>query len=323
LSEAEQQPSHVTLNTFSPAQTPALISFLNRVLAGAHRRVTVTAADLAARVVDRPGFDPAGLILAWAGNEVIGGVHAIRPAPELATPVHHIAWLAVAPERRRQGVGSRLLRAAENYLYYCPVHFASRSAPFYGIVESLQGPWRGSTEYMGLSALHDRELAEWLGKRGFSATDPGDVSLRGGLHDRERPRDPGLSAAGLALIDISERSPWAGDTPEHGFRKWGRNGGQPYQGLILAERDRAAGFAVWYPLPDDETAALAGFEVEPLSNKPGCDAFLLDLALHRMARQGYLWVETCANSISNPATYALLRSRDLEVADYWVNLVKT
>ena len=144
----------VSFSTFLPADLPALVAFLNRVLAGHRHWAPITEADFAERVLEQPAFDPKGLILAWHADEVVGGAHAIKPldAPisPMQEPRHHIAWLAVAPEHRAARLGDRLLTAAENYLYYCPAYFAAQTTPFYGIIEKLWVPWYGSTERMGV-----------------------------------------------------------------------------------------------------------------------------------------------------------------------------
>ncbi len=123
----------IRLTAFTPAALPALIDFLNHVLAGHRHWAPITARDFALRVLDQPGFDPKGLLLAWHGERVVGGVHAIKPqaygsAFRNVEPQHHIAWLVVHPEMRGQAVGQHLLTAAENYLYYCPVYFAESAA---------------------------------------------------------------------------------------------------------------------------------------------------------------------------------------------------
>jgi ribosomal protein S18 acetylase RimI-like enzyme len=324
LDESERFASAlVSLKTFSPAERPALVTFLNQALAGRRHWSPITEADFDARVTARPGFDAGGLILAWHGDRVVGGVSATRPTPESGTPGHHIAWLVVLPENRRRGIGSRLLQAAENYLYYCPVHFAAQIVPVYGDAEALRPRWSGLIGHMGVSALHDRELAAWLERRGYMPERPGDVSLRAGLHDRERPADPDLVARGLALANVSEWSPWIGADFGGGLHTWGDNSGRPYQGLVLTGDGRAVGSIVWYPLPDDETAALAWFGLESASRVSHFGAYLLDLALHRMARQGYLWVETRVRSTDQPEATALFRQRGFQVVNYWVNLVKT
>lgn len=318
----------ITLTTFSPSHLPALVAFLNRVLAGHRHWAPITEADFAERVLVQPGFDPKGLILAWAEQQVVGGIHAIKPAPAMpshrdAEPRHHIAWLAVEPGYRSQRVGYRLLDAAENYLYYCPVYFAAQNTPFYGIQERLWVPWYGSTERMGVSALNDKELVAWLGRRGYLVVNAGDVSMAASLHGRERPEDPGLAGRGLRLVTITEREPWLGDEPFYQLRAWSYNGGRQYQGLVVADGDRAVGSIVWYPLPDAETAALGWIGLERPYRSLRFGSYLLDRALVEMANRGYLRVEVHVHSKDNVEAFSLFRRRGFSVIDYWVNLVKT
>lgn len=318
----------ITLTTFYPVRLPALVTFLNHVLAGRRHWAPITEDDFTERVLTQPGFDPKGLILARAGDRIVGGVHAIKPAAGMtahrnAEARHHIVWLAVDPAYRSQHVGDRLLRAAENYLYYCPVYFAAQCAPFYGILEKLWIPWYGSTERMGVSALHDKALIAWLGRRSYTVTNAGDVSMATSLHGRERPADPGLAARGLRVVTINERDPWTGDEPFYQLRGWGRNGGRQYQGLVVADDDRAVGSIAWYPLPDGLTAALAWIGLERPYRGLRFGSYLLDRALVEMANRGYLNVEVHVHSKENAEAFSLFKRRGFNVMDYWVNLVKT
>ncbi len=321
-------PPAVTLSAFTPDALPALVAFLNRVLAGHRHWAPISQADFAERVTDQPAFDPKGLILAWQDGTVVGGVHAIKPAETSASPLmqeprHHIAWLAVAPEHRLGRVGARLLNAAEGYLYYCPVYFAAQTTPFYGIIEKLWVPWYGSTERMGVSASADKDLIDWLSRRSYHVVQPGDVSMIADLHGRERPPDPGLAPRRLRAVMINEQAPWTGDEPFYHLRGWGRNGGRQYQGLVMADGNRAIGSAVWYPLPDGLTAALAWIGLERPYRGLRFGSYLLDRALVEMANRGYLFVEVHVHMKESPEAFAMFRHRGFEVIDYWVNLVKT
>ena len=126
------------------------------------------------------------------------------------------------------------------------------------------------------SATHDKELVEWLSRRGYQVIHPGDVSLVADLHGRERPADPGLAKRSLRVVPINERSPWTGDEPFYHLRGWGYNGGRQYQGLVVADGDRAVGSAVWYPLPDGLTAALAWIGLERQYRGLRFGSYLLD-----------------------------------------------
>jgi GNAT superfamily N-acetyltransferase len=322
--------TQVRFTTFAPAVGPALVAFLNNVLSGHRHWVPITERDFVERVLDQPAFDPRGLILAVTNGDVVGGVHAIKPAPlqpayQGVEPEHHIAWLAVARGSRGRGLGDLLLGAAEDYLYYCPTYFAGQTVPFYGILESLWAPWYGSTERMGISALNDRDFVAWMGVRGYQVVNAGDVSMLASLHDRDCPNDPGLAKCSLSLVAIDEQSPWTGDEPSYRLRNWGRNRGRPYQGLVAADGDRAVGSVVWYPLPDADrqTAALAWLGLERHYRGLRFGSFLLDVALAEMAGQGYRGVEVHVHTKHSPEAYGMFRNRGFEVIDYWVNLVKT
>jgi ribosomal protein S18 acetylase RimI-like enzyme len=318
----------LNLTTFSPAQMPELVSFLNRVLAGQRHWAPIGEADFRERVLEQQAFDPAGLMLAWVGDKLVGGVHALKPPPsapiyEPYEPRYAIAWLAVDQACRGQGIGSALLGAAQDYLYYCPVYFAGHSTPLYGIIEKLWVPWYGSTEHMAISAVSDKAQVEWLTRRGYQVVDPGDVSMQASLHNPERPQDPGLAQRGLRVVGISERSPWRGDEPFYRLRGWNNNGGRQYHGLVVAEGERAVGEVVWYPLPDQETAALAWFGIEQSYRGLRFGSYLLDRARVEMAGRGYLSVEVHVHTRRHPEAFAMFRHRGFQVIDYWVNLVKT
>lgn len=314
------------IGPFTPVDLPSLVSFLNRALTGHRHYLPIREAEFAERVLGQPDFDPAGLILARQDGRIVGGVHALRPQTSTLLyeePRHHIAWLVVDPEARGHGLGTDLLTAAEDYLYYCPVYFAAQSAPFYGIVERLWAPWYGSTEHMAISAVHDKALIDWLALRGFGVVEAGDLSVTAMLHGRERPSDPGLTARGLRCVPISERNPWDGAEPFFQLRRWDRNGARPYHGLVIADDHHAVGNIVWYPLPDGLTAAVAWLGIERQYRGLRFGAYLLDRALAAMAGRGYLYVEAHVHARRQPEALALFKHRGFQVLDYWVNLVKT
>jgi GNAT superfamily N-acetyltransferase len=333
-----RSPAHVALRPFRPADLDALVTFWNQAFCGRRNFAPLTAADFARRVLESPAFDPPGLILAWQiepdGSEaVVGLVHALRPPPQAGLyskwgPHHYLALLYVAPTHRRQGIGGRLLAAAENWLYYCPVYAASHAQPCYGTVEGPRPPFFGSSERMGIGA-RDSELLGFLARRGYAVVDPGDVSLRLALAPRPAPTAPDL--AGLQLQQVDHRHPFTGQEPDGRAEMslWGYNHGYPYTGLVLADGDGVAhGEIAWYPLRQPGAAGLVSFWIAPDLRGRGLGRYLFDLSLSKMSSLNaphmvYDSVDVHTHLVHHSRASELYRRRGFVVDTIWVNLVKT
>lgn len=337
-------PARTLLRSFDPADLDALVAFWNQAFADRRNFAPLTAAAYTRRVLASPAFDPAGLILAWqvdaAGSATpVGLVHAFRPPPQTGPyvkwgPHHYLALLYVAPAYRRQGIGARLLAAAENWLYYCPVYAASHAGPCYGIVEGPRPPFFGSSERLGLSA-QDGALLAFLAHRGYAVVDPGDVSMRLALTPRPAPVAPDLAGLGLRLWTIDQLHPFVGRDPAGrvDLSLWGDNRGDPYAGLVLVDGDGLLhGQIAWYPLAQPGTAGLSGFWVAPALRGRGLGSYLLDLALselsstnvrHRVYDSVYHAVDVHTHLVRHARAVELYRHRGFEVDTVWVNLVKT
>lgn len=80
----------------------------------------ITADQLDDLTFAQPYFDRNGLILAWDGDQAVGYVHAGFKADaaqrELCKSEGAICAVIVSPDRRRQGIGRKLVQLAEEYL---------------------------------------------------------------------------------------------------------------------------------------------------------------------------------------------------------------
>ncbi len=331
--------SRVTLRPFQPEDFAALVPFWNEAFANRPNFQALTESHFRRRVLECPAFDPHGLILAWhQGNgavpQLAGLVHAFRPAPSAGVYAawearHAIALIYVQPQFRAQGIGSRLLQAAENWLYYCPVFVGHFSQPCYGSVEGPRPPLFGSSQHMAISA-RETALIHFLARRGYRAVEAGDVTLAAELPVQPRPPAAcDLEAAGLRVVTVSDQEPFTGREPagREAYTLW--RGGDPYAGLVLVDADGLLQAHVyWYPLPGAGRAAIGGFWVASARRRQGLGRYLLDRALAELAqaappRGGYGTVEVLTHLAAHPAAVAMYQRRGFEVVDAWVNLVKT
>jgi GNAT superfamily N-acetyltransferase len=330
---------HTRLRPFQNSDLAPLVNFWNNAFADRRNFYPITATDFEKRVLPCEAFDPDGLILAWhpgqdGSNQLVGLVHAFRPTPQSGLYArweqrHDLALLYVEPRHRRQGIGSRLLRAAENWLYYCPVHVGGPTQPCYGTVEGPRPPFFGSTQQLGIS-VHDTLLINFLAHRGYRITDPGTVSMRLKLTPRPKPTLPDLAALGLRLVPVSHVMPFSGHEPKgrEEYSLYGENDGDPYFGYVLVTGDNLLqGHISWYPLKEVGRAAIAGFWVAPSLRGHGLGRYLLDLALYDLIHAPppngvYHSVEVQTHLIQHSQADALYERRGFEVEMAWVNLVK-
>jgi GNAT superfamily N-acetyltransferase len=342
-------PERILIRPFQFDDLAVLVAFWNNAFADRRNFYPLTAADFQNRILNCAAFDPQGLILAWqegqatrsqdssaqsSGAQLVGIAHALRPAPRSGLYTkwearHSLALLYVDPVYRNQGIGSRLLRTAENWLYYCPVHVGGAAAPCYGTVEGPRPPFFGSSQRLGVG-FQDRLLIHFLTNRGYHIVDPGDISMRLNLTPQPEPELPDLEAIGLRLVPVSHLTPFVGQEPEgrEEYTLWGDNGGEPYMGYVLVNDENLLQAHIsWYPMRQPGAAAIAGFWVSPRLRGHGLGRYLLDRALYDLIHSqppwgGYDTVEVQTHLIHHAQAAALYERRGFITEMAWVNLAK-
>lgn len=312
----------------------AFAQFWNHAFHARRHFVPWSAAALKQRLCDCPAFDPAGLFFAWQQGDVrrmVGVAHAFKPAPDVDVyriwePRHHLALLYVTPEFRGQGIGSRLLRVAENWLYYCPVYVADQLAPCYGALEGLRPPPFGSTERMGIP-MDDGETIRFFARHGYVSTDVGDVSMVLATGGRQVPAPPGydLRQLGLSLHRIDPAHPFTGKEPagREIYTVWRENDGKPFGGILLTDAaSMLRAHISWYPVGTGATMALGNFWVAPDLRGRGLGGYLLDAALHAMTAAQPETIELHTHLLRHSDAVSLYQARGFQVETAWVNLVK-
>ena len=339
----------VTLRPFAPVELPALVRYWNEAFHDQRNFRPVDETSLRRRVLDCIAFEAGGLILAWSERsghpgteEIIGGVHAFRPGGAGSAtgwsgmqPHHAIAWLHVLPDARRQGIGTRLLQAAERWLYYCPITFGGFDQPCYNRLEHFEAPLFGSSERMGLNA-RQADLIQFLARRNYKSFDPGDVSmvrpLDAGILPRPEP-PAALAEAGLRLVRPQPGARLGnGDwLPAPRFERSDEAGSLYDALLIMGETptgaSRVAGSIVWHPTVPGRVAITEVWIHQEFRGR-GFGSLLVDSALHAISTRtgfaaGAVEVELATNLVDSPRAQKLYRSRGFEVTDMWVNLQKT
>ncbi len=158
----------VHYRTFRNDDPPALLSLWNETFTGRGTVRLHSTTILEHLVFSKPYFDPAGLIVAVEDGVRVGFAHAGFGPNEantgLSTDVGVLCLIGVRPTHRRRGVGSELLRRAEDYLRGkgAATAFAGGLPPYNPFYFGLYG---GSDSAGFLASDHDAE--PFLKKHGY------------------------------------------------------------------------------------------------------------------------------------------------------------
>ena len=105
----------VQYRTFRNTDPPQLVEVWNEAFTGRGAAILQNSSPFERFLFAKPIFDPQGLILAEEKDQCVGFVHA-APSQADAGSAGVVCALGVRPAFRRRGIGTELLRRAEEYI---------------------------------------------------------------------------------------------------------------------------------------------------------------------------------------------------------------
>lgn len=305
----------ISYRTFRNYDPPKIVDLWNACVAG-HRALFLRGATLLEYfILAKPCFDPAGLHLALDGSQLVG-----LSLASAATGEHGaISVVAVHPNFRRQGVGSRLLQLAEQYLHEkgarrASIGEASLAEPF------LLGLYGGCASPGILEDTH--EARPFLEKNGYSVRES-HVILRKSLPRLSPPSDPRFAAIhpGHEVL--------AGPARNQGRMRECALGPVEAAEMCLRRKSDGAILArllLWDMEPfhtgtGHPCVGLLDLQVSESHRRQGFAKFLLTTALLYLRERSYQAVEALAGS-QCPAGRGLAKALGFEQASSGVTMSK-
>lgn len=297
---------------------PQLVALWNAAAAGGRGAYPLKHGnDLEGWLFARPYFDPAGLVTACTGTELIGFAHAgFGPEADqsrLSTRVGVVCAVLVHPAHRRRGIGTELLRR-------CEEHLAGRGAeeiragpqvpynPFYtGLYGGSSAPGFLISDTDAAPFLHARGYAEIgtcpvLQKRIGSSPFIADARFMG-LRRRFEFQVVPQTALGSWWRECT-----LGPLDPHDFRLIDRLNGLPAARLLAWEME---GFGQRWGAP---SVGILEVQVRPDLRRQGLAKFLLAQALRLFQEQFFETVEVQMPA-GDAATLALFRALGFDQVD--------
>ena len=300
--------------TFRNTDTPRLVAVWNESITnrGAPRLVNNTM--LERYVLAKPIFDPKGLIVVESNGAVVGWAHAAMSLNPFNTqPVGVVCMFGVRPAFRKQGIGSELLRRAEQYL-------REKGA------EVLQagGHWPNNPFYMGIYGgcespgfLASDALAEpFLLKHGYRI----DQKIRVLQHTLDQP----MKMFDARFIPLRQRFELQFGSPRRLLSSWHEEVHGYVDPLQFVLNDRQGGswvartlvwemeaFSLHWRRP---TVGIFDFEVNSPYRRQGVGRYFLSLIMKYIQDQFFTLVELQLEE-TNQYGLDFLRTLDFQHVD--------
>jgi ribosomal protein S18 acetylase RimI-like enzyme len=306
----------IQYRTFRNDDPPALVAIWNEAFTGRGTVALRATSPLEYFVFAKPYFDPAGLIIAADGRSLVGFVHAgfgpnaERTAVSCSEGV--VCLIGVRTAYQRKGVGSELLRRAEEYLRGRGAHTLT-AGPMAPLDPFYFGLYGGS-ESAGF-LLSDRAAEPFLLRHGYQPADGAQVFQRrlASLNVADG-RFPGLRRRyDVRLVARTGVGTWwqeceLGPLEVHEFRLEDKQSGE------VAARAGAWEMQGFSQRWNEAVVGLVDVQVKAELRRQGLGKFLLAGILRHLQEQYFSVVEVHARESNAPAI-ALFRSVGMEPVD--------
>lgn len=285
----------VEYRAWSDDLLPALVRFWNRSFASRRNSFPITNERFRERVLEKrtaiERFDPSTFLVAVEQGEIQGAIHGSARPEELCRILvpdwpggsqGYVAFLFVAPERRKKGIGTELwhrLHAALAGVKQMVIDGQCIN-PFYGNSEGPFTPFWGTPEGISIE-WSDSATKQFLARRGFAPRFKG-VQLELRL---AQAKIESAEVAGIEVRVASDVYPELGVA--FGTAARYQTPG-PFEVAAALSQGKTVGVLGWYPLREVGPGRVAIYEaivLEDFQGK-GIGRALLGRALARMKETG-------------------------------------
>jgi len=301
-------------DAFAPEDIPEIVAFWNRSFFSHRLFVPLTEEMFRLRILGRAAFRPEAMRIARVGERIGGIGHASRKGQE-----GFLSLLCVAPQYRRQGVGSRLLDELDEW--WGEVSMVRAGAvifdPIYGADfddrRTWGGPrmplWGASEGFAAFAA--DRETRNFMLKRGYAPQDADYSMLVTGLRSRAEESLNRREQFTIARRTYEMRVVQNGSQRQKSYRLE-----VPHRCIQLWEGDRPLGECIWFAF-DQDLAIIYDFGIEAEVRGKGLGRAVLLRALADIKDAGLDRCDLTTGSRRNARAVKVYRVAGFRVDEVW------
>jgi GNAT superfamily N-acetyltransferase len=301
-------------DAFAPEDTPEIVAFWNRSFFTHRLFVPLTEETFRVRILGRAAFRPEGMRIARVGDRIAAIGHGSRKGDE-----RFLSLLYVAPQYRRQGIGSRLLDELGEWWGQVPMVRAGAVIfdPIYGSDFDDRRTWGGPRMPLwgaseGVAAFAaDLETRNFMVKRGYAPQDADYSMLVTGLRSRGEESLSRRERLTIARCSYEIRVAQNASQRQKSYRFE-----VPHRCIQLWEGDRPLGECTWFAF-DKDLAIIYDFHIEAEVRGKGLGRAVLLRALADIKDAGLDRCDLTTGSRRNARAVKVYRMAGFHVDEVW------